>query len=222
MSDKNMSELLAWYANGTLEARERAEVEAWLEENPEARIEMAEYRFLNETVAEESADEPQFNLEAGFDKLMSRIEAEEQAANETLEQGQPEGMLNRLSHWLRETLQWNMTPSFAKVAVVSQFAVVMALGAVLLVPGEKQEGYEVLSGSPPLAVTAGVQADIGLSPTLNLAQFQQLLRDHEAMIVAGPSGIGVYRIQLPEAQAEQRLASLKNHSDVIYLQRIAP
>lgn len=221
MNKRKLEELLPWYANGTLDEAERLEVEAWLENNPDAQLQLAEYEFLNETVSEVTAEEPVMRQDL-FDDLLTRIEAEEQqAANESRAAAAPT-LSERLQHWFSDTFQWGMTPAFARVAVVSQFALVMALGAVLLMPST-DEGYEVLSGSDPTAVVQGVLADIGVNPATPVGQFQQLLRNHQAMIVSGPSGIGVYRIMLPEgAQADELLTSLKARAEVVYLQRVSP
>ena len=195
-------------------------MEAWLEDNPEAQLQLAEYEFLNETVSEVSEQEAVMR-ENLFDDLLERIETEEQAANE-LQRDQAPSMMERLQTWFNETFQWGMTPQFAKVAVVSQFAVVMALGAVLLLP-TAEEGYEVLSGQDPVLVDAGVQLDIGVKPELAMGQFQALLKDHQAMIVSGPNTLGVYRIRLPEgSDVDQVLAALKAREGVIYLQRVEP
>lgn len=220
MSERKMDELLAWYANGSLDDAERREVEAWLDNNPEAQLQLAEYEFMQQSVSEVGAEEPVFNAEAGFDKLLTRIEVEE-AANETVEPQAPTSLFERLQHWCAETLNWNMTPAFARVAMVSQFGLVVALSAVLLLPGDVDDGYQVLSGSSPATAITGSQATIGLNPETNLAELQALLRGQSAIIVDGPSAIGTYRIQLPQDdQLEARLAALQAHPAVLYLQRV--
>ncbi|MCW8884784.1 MAG: hypothetical protein OQK12_05945 [Motiliproteus sp.] len=221
MSDRNLEELLPWYANGTLEESERKQVEAWLEDNPEAQLQLAEIEFLNETVSEVGEQEAVMREDL-FDDLLERIETEEtQAANE-LQRDQAPSMMERLQNWFNETFQWGMTPQFAKVAVVSQFAVVMALGAVLIMP-TADEGYEVLSGGDPVVVDAGIQLDIGVKPDLTIGQFQALLKAQQAMIVSGPNSLGIYRISLPQgSDVDQALATLKAGEGVIYLQRVEP
>ncbi|MEH6650889.1 MAG: hypothetical protein V7707_12750 [Motiliproteus sp.] len=222
MSEYKMDERLAWYANGSLDDAERREVEVWLENNPEAQQQLAEYEFMQQSVGEVGAEEPVFNAQAGFDKLMARIEIEE-VANETVERQAPASLLERLQNWCAETLKWDLTPAFARVAMVSQLGLVVALSAVMLLPGETDEGYQVLSGSTPTAVTAGTQATIGLNPEISLAELQALLRAQSAVIVDGPSAIGTYRIQLPQDdQLEARLAALQVHPSVLYLQRTEP
>lgn len=157
-----------------------------------------------------------------FDDLLDRIETEEQeAANESVRQNAP-SLMESIQNWFSETFRWDMTPAFAKVAVVSQFAVVMALGAVLLMPGA-EEGYEVLSGGNPQTAMAGTQLDIGVNPELTVGEFQLLLKTHQATIISGPNGVGVYRIRLAEqANVEQIQGALKAESSVIYLQRVSP
>ncbi len=221
MNERKFEELLPWYANGTLKDSERQQVEAWLKENADARLQLAEYEFLSETVSEVTEQESVMRADL-FDDLLERIETEEmQAANESERQAPP-SLMETMQNWFSETFRWDMTPAFAKVAVVSQFAVVMALGAVLIMPSA-EEGYEVLSGTDPVLVEQGVQLDIGVKPTLTVGEFQSLLKRHQAMIVSGPNVIGVYRIRLPQqADIAQLQASLKANEQVVYLQRVSP
>ncbi len=241
MNTQTFEEQLAWYANGTLDEAERAEMEAWLAAHPEARQRLAEIDFLQGTVAEVTADEPQLDP-GGFDLLMAQIDVQEQeqelelelevvetsVAPELTEQpepvwtGQPEkpGLAQQLREWFEETFQWSLTPAFARVAVVAQFALVAVLGTALYLPQE-EAGYEVLSGETGAvtAIEGVVLVDIGLNPTMTLAELQALLQTQRATIVGGPNSLGFYRIQL--ADAEPRPA-LRAHSAVIYLQRVEP
>ncbi len=222
MSERSFEELLPWYANGTLDDAERREVEQWLQDNPDAQLQLAEYEFLQETVSEVTEQEPVLR-ENLFDELIERIDAEEQQQSSRSAVESP-SLMEQLRNWISETLQWNMTPAFARVAVVSQFAVVMALGAVLLVP-TAEEGYEVLSGGDPVtgSAVAGVQADLAVDSQLPMGQFQSLLREHQARVIGGPGGLGVYRIAFDEsADADRLLKSLKGQEGVTYLQRVSP
>jgi len=213
MNEQPMAHKLAWYVNGTLSASERAEMEQWLADNPEAQLQLAEYEFMRDSIAEEGADEPQFDTEAGLARLMARIEREE-AANEATPAAAP----TRWWEALAARLQWGLTPAFARVAMVSQLGVVMVLGALLLLPAPAQDpAYQVLSGAPPPAVD-GLVVTIGLAPDTSLAQLQRLLRAQQAEIVGGPSALGTYRVRLPDdADQARRLAALKGDPAVIYL-----
>ncbi|MCV6590071.1 MAG: hypothetical protein OIF57_13770 [Marinobacterium sp.] len=272
MNAKQMEQRLAWYANGTLPEAERAEVDAWLVEHPEARLQLAEYSFLQHTVSEVTADEPQLAT-TGFDELLAQVDQFEaaQSAQQTTahavpvetttnvadgmfgqrlsENGLPEnglsennlpengiserelsgetvkestaaqsgltGFLNRITNWVA----WQTTPGFARVAVVAQFALVAVLGTALFLP-QQEQSYDVLSGpGASTTATAALQLDIGLNPALTMEAFQALLHKHQAEVVSGPNSLGIYRIQL---QDETRIASLRAHSAVLYLQRVQP
>lgn len=63
--------LLPWYVNGTLTDAERAAVEAWLAENPEARQEL---EFLRKIAAREQAEQPQPPGELGFKRLQRQVQ----------------------------------------------------------------------------------------------------------------------------------------------------
>lgn len=233
MNTETFEEQLAWYANGTLGDAERAEMDAWLAEHPEARQHLAEVEFMQGTVAEVAADEPQLDPN-GFDQLMAQIDAEElevvetSVAPESAEEiepvwtGQPEkpGFVQQLREWFEQTFQWSLTPAFARVAVVAQFALVAVLGTALYLPQE-EAGYEVLSGETgaATAIEGAVLVDLGFNQSMTLAQLQVLLRNHQASIVSGPNTLGIYRIRLANAEP---LTALRADSGVIYLQRVEP
>ena len=245
---QNRDELLAWYVNGTLDEAERAEVERWLDSDPEARLALAEYEFMAASVAEQGDEEPSFAVDAGLDRLMAQIDSEQaqsqnhadtaKTASTSNTADSESGPFARLANWLNQTLQWQLTPNFAKVAVVSQFALVMALGAAVLLldnpNGGMEPGYEVLSGqnggtSNIITDTTAIgapQADIGLNPQTTLAQLQQLLKRHQARIIDGPNSIGVYRIAFTDTPAApalaQRLDALKAEAAVSYLEQVVP
>ena len=222
MSDKSKEQLLAWYANGTLDEQQRVEVEAWLATDPEARLQLAEFEFIQQSVAEVGEEEPGLDTEAGLSALMGRIDAEEAANQSTADANQAgsTGLLQRLAQWL----QWNLTPPVARLAMVSQFAVVLALGALLWLPGaEEQPDYQTLSGSTQTALTEAVLLDIGVEPQTTLAEFQALLQAQQASIIQGPNSIGIYRIQLPpDADTQAGMSALKATPGVIYLERVVP
>lgn len=239
MNTETFEEQLAWYANGTLGDAERAEMDAWLAEHPEARQHLAEVEFMQGAVAEVAADEPQLDPN-GFDQLMAQIDAQEQEQAQDLDvvetsvisdaadelepvwTGQPEkpGVAQQLREWFEQTFQWSLTPAFARVAVVAQFALVAVLGTALYLPQE-EAGYEVLSGETGAvtAIEGAVLVDLGFNQAMTLAQLQVLLRTHQASIVSGPNTLGIYRIRLADAEP---LTALRAHSGVIYLQRVEP
>ncbi len=233
MSDQDIEQLLAWYANGTLSAEEQAEVEQYLEQHPEARLQLAEYQFMAETLAEVAEDEPQLQP-GGFDDLMAQIdqlEPEGQHSAETMPPAataereprrirQP-SLMEKLQQWFNETLQWNLTPAFARVAVVAQFALVAVLGSALFMQDPAGEEYEVLSGDSAVPME-GMQIDIAMQPDTTLADFSQLLQSVQATVISGPNSLGVYRIRLTsDAQLAGRIEQLRQHSGVGYLQPLS-
>ena len=56
--NERFEELLPWYVNGTLGAEDRAFVEAYLEQHPEARSELEWYRSLQQRVQENAPAVP--------------------------------------------------------------------------------------------------------------------------------------------------------------------
>lgn len=238
MTDPDIEQLLAWYANGTLDSEEKRQVEQYLQQHPQARLQLAEYEFMADTVSDVSLQEPQLP-EDNFDSLMAQLdqqEADESSAADrqqraaSPEQGSPRpivrpSLLEQLQQWCRETLQWGMTPAFARVVVVAQFALVAVLGSALFMQDDSAtgpEGYEVLSGGNGVPASGGVQLDIAMKPQATLNEFSQLLQSVQASVISGPNTLGIYRIRLqPQDQPDSRIEQLRQHEGVSYLQPLS-
>ena len=193
MTPEEFEELLPWYATGTLEPDEASAVEAHLAASPHARAELANFRALHEIV-QDTSGEPEFNPGLVNDAL---------AQIDSYERGRAERAEGRgIVVWLRRNFvpAWEATPSLTRAAVAAQFALMLALGGALLLP--EREGFTTVGGG---SGSAQARIAIGFTETTRELELREVVRDLDAKIVAGPSALGLYTLELPqsaEARAE--------------------
>lgn len=97
----------------------------------------------------------------------------------------------RASSWI-EAL-WHPPVSLARAALFANVALVLLLAAVAL-PRPGGPAFTTLSGPPP--ATAGVRVTVIFQPIVTELDMRQALLDVSGSIVAGPSAVGVYVVQL--------------------------
>jgi anti-sigma factor RsiW len=193
MTPEEFEELLPWYATGALEPDEARAVEEHLARSPDARAELAKFRVLHEVV-QDTSGEPEFNPGLVNDAL-ARIDAYER---ERAERAEGRGLVG----WLRSRLlpAWEGTPTLARAALGAQLALMIALGGALLLPdGER---FTTVGGG---ARAEQARIAVGFGGAVSEAELRQLVKDLDGAIVAGPSALGLYTIELPlaaDARAE--------------------
>lgn len=182
---------LPFYVNGTLDAETRAELEALAAEDPELR---AEIEALGAIRAEMQAEEVRAPGEFGVARLMRDID------RETVDAAQ-EGTVVPLRAPSRGWL-WQLAAAVAVVGLIAQ-------GFLLRQPAAP-EGY----------VMAGAGAEgalvVGFVPEASEAQIRALLLAQGLEIVAGPSALGLYRLDVTaDADAGTAAAALRAAGDIV-------
>lgn len=186
MTPEEFEELLPWYATRTLEPDEVRAVEEHLSVSPEARAQLAEFRALHEVV-QETSGEPEFNPGMVNDAL-AQIDSYERQRAERAEGRGIVGWLRRI--WVPT---WEATPSLSRAALAAQFALMVALGGALLVP--EREGFTTVGGD---SGSAHARIAIRFTDTTREAELREVVRSLDAEIVAGPSALGLYTLELPQ------------------------
>ncbi len=172
--DNELYELLPWYLNGSLAPDERAEVEALLSRQPEARARLEELRALAEVVREEEQRLQRENplpLAMGWARLQRDIA--------------PPPTPSRVP--------WR--PALAAAALL-----VITLQSALLLrgPAPQEAAWQPLSGqmnSKPMA--GGYRVQLRLVDSARWQQVRELLQQLNAEVVEGPSAMGVLQVQVP-------------------------
>jgi anti-sigma factor RsiW len=184
----HVSELLPWYANGTLPAVQRIEVDRHLGACERCRAELA---WITRLAADVKASTPQPAGDLGLDRLLQRISPES----------------NVLPLRRRERPRW-LAPALALAASVL-VAQAVVIGVLL---HERQQTLHTLGGPP---VAQGTLLQITFVPEAPEKQIRALLARVEARIVDGPGALGVYTVSVVPERAEAALRELQAAQNVV-------
>jgi len=206
-SDREPSEielLLPWYAAGTLDRRESAEVEAALADNPELarRLEWVRAEFAQEIyINEEAASPPDNDVKALFariDALPARRPAISTIASTSL--------ADRIAEFFAalspRTLAWS--------AMAAGLAIVLQAGVIAGIAFKEKSlgGYETAS-APASTPSEGAYALIRFQPQATAADIASYLAANKLSIVEGPSGGQIYRVRVaPTKLAKPELTDI--------------
>ena len=176
--------LLPWYANGTLDDDERAEVEAHLHDCAQCRADVAWQQRLQAMEPLPMAD-----AEAGADEAWSRLRQAVGATRPAASATPPRAPRVRTPHRY----------AWAFVAAPLAFAGVVA--TVLLV----QDGapYRGLAAAAPSTANALVV----FAPGTTEAQIRALLRAQRAQVVSGPTSTDAWLVQVPRGRVQAAIAA---------------
>lgn len=178
-TDDDLRALLPWYLNGTLAADERARVEALLQRSAEARDELAGLRQLAPAV--KHAEQQHNNAhgapaELGWARLQRSLQQEPTAA--------------RRDWW---------KPSLAAAAAL---VVALQLG-ILMRPAPTDMDWQLQSGGPQQVLSGGYRVQLRFVEHAQWQQVRGLLLEVDAVLVDGPSALGIVQVHVP---ADRRFA----------------
>ena len=180
IDDGALLQLLPWYLNGTLEGEELAVVEALLLRSAEAREELEVLRRLAAAVREQekvhsAGQTPPFEL--GWARLQRSLQQEQPA-------------LPKRDWW---------RPGLAVAA-----ALVLALQVGILTrPAQTDSDWRMLSGGQEQVLSGGYRVQLRFVEHAQWQQIRALLLELDAVLVDGPSALGVVQVHVP---ADQRFA----------------
>ncbi|BBK38308.1 hypothetical protein STAQ_33860 [Allostella sp. ATCC 35155] len=194
--------LLPWYANGTLDAEERQQVERALAQSAELREELALLRQVSQAVVASTDTLPEPDPD-GFARLMARIDAEPQRA--PVAAPAAPGLVARMAGWLQAA--WKPALAAAAVVIAVQSAAIVAL------VGDRSEG-EFRTASGPAASQHEARFLVGFADGAALADIRALLARADAVIVKGPTADG-YFIVAAEGDAAQAESALQSARELV-------
>jgi len=183
--------LLPWYANGTLDPDETAEVEAHLADCAECRDELAAERAMALQIASLPVD-----AESGWETLRARLE-QRPAPPLRLVRG---GFLAR-----PVPIGW---------AVAAQAAVLLLVVGItrLPAPAAQPGPYQALSNP---AAARSANAIVIFRPETSEAELRTLLRDNGARVIDGPTESNSWMLHVPAEQRTAALAGLRATGKVL-------
>jgi anti-sigma factor RsiW len=175
---QELSELLPFYLNGTLDGEERARVEAGLADDAALRADLEFLKVVQaETLARDAGTSPG---EFGLARLVRDID---------IERGQTAPQ--------RSARLW-------KLATAACFALLLASSALLVT---KPDTMLRLAGGGAVAVHEGPVFTVAFVEAATEAQIRDLLLSLDLEIIGGPSALGLYTVVGPEDANAPRIAA---------------
>ncbi len=213
-------ELLPWYANGTLEREEAAEVEAHLATCPACQVELTRCHEIATAVHAERQEAWSPSPEH-FHRLLAQVDAAE--AHEASNNRWWARLRARLAEYWMGLQE---TPRPVRWALAFQSALVLVLATALI--------WQTAPSFPPLYQTLSseeksVPADrahvrVIFAEDITEKELRALLTSLGATITQGPSKVGVYTVALAPAPEDLKpvLARLRVHPKVRLAEPVSP
>ncbi|MET0658635.1 MAG: zf-HC2 domain-containing protein [Steroidobacteraceae bacterium] len=192
---------IPWLVNGRLSEAEQQRVLAHAEECTECREELRRQREVHAQLRDGQSDMEM--PEASWNKLLARIDAQPQHSSDPSDPATGTTKPPR-QRWLT-------------AAVWAQGAAIAGLLAALLAP---QRSAEYVTLSTPDSRPQG-SIRVVFAPSASLDQVNELLREVEAQIVAGPSEAGVYTVAVTHREPAAAIAALRQHAEVLFAEPAA-
>jgi anti-sigma factor RsiW len=193
--------LLPWYAAGTLDRSEAAQVEAALAADPKLaeRLDWVRAEFAQEIyINEEAASPPDNDVKA----LIAKIDA--LPAQRRVAMATTPSFADRLAELLGALSPRTIAWSAAAAALV----ILLQAGVIAGITFKEKSagGYETASVAPE-ATSDGAFVLIRFQPQASAADIASFLATNKLSIVEGPTGGGVYRVRVAASKlAKSELA----------------
>ncbi|MEO8062435.1 MAG: hypothetical protein ABI821_06785 [Pseudomonadota bacterium] len=186
-------ELLPWYVNGTLSARERAAVEGELAASGIARDELRLWREVAREVANEYVTVPQAS-DLGWRRLSRQLNVAPRAAR-----------------------TWRIAAGVL-VAVLGAQTVFLVQREQAY-----RDQIHQLGSAPAGVRDDEWRVQVRFRATATAADINRVLSDAQARLVDGPSALGVYEVAMPRARfADAQSAAVWLGEQAIVEQSVAP
>jgi hypothetical protein len=186
--NERFEELLPWYANGTLGPEDRAFVETYLEQHPEARSELEWYRSLQQRVQENA---PAVPATIGLARAMRLIQGDRPTVSE------------RISAFFGN---FGLRPSYAMAAL----AIVAVQGGVILnLLGDVQNNADEIRSLRAVRVEEGPMLKISFAPDAKESDIRMLMVQVGGELAGGPGQLGDYYLRVPAGSEAAALAKVQ-------------
>lgn len=192
---RRFQELLPWHVNGTLESTERAWVDTYLREHPDAQSELRWTEGLQTKVREAaSAAAEEVSPELGLDRLMIRISAEAAATPRKAAAQAPAGIAERIRDFFA-ALQLKPAMAVGAAVIVAQAAVIGTLMNTQMAAEDPE--YSTIRSLAPGQIVSGPVLQVSFSADAAERDLRALLVQAGGTLVGGPGQLGNYLIAVP-------------------------
>jgi hypothetical protein len=185
---ERFEELLPWYANGSLGAEDRAWVDAYIEQHPEARGELEWYRSLQARVQE---NVPAVPTTIGLARTMRLI------------QGDRPSLAERVSAFFGNL---GLRPSYALGALA-----VMAVqgGLIVTLLGNARDSADEIRALHSVRVEEGPMLKVSFAPDAKEADIRMLMVQIHGELAGGPGQLGDYYLRVPAGSEAAALTQVQ-------------
>ncbi len=191
--DEKFNELLPWYANGTLNAEDRAWVERYLKEHPAARAELDWYRSLSTKIHESV---PQVPATVGLAKTMLLI------------RGDRPTLAERISAFFGD---FALRPAMA----LGMFALIAAQsGLIFNMMQQADEDEMQIRALKAVRVDEGPLLKVNFAPEAKEADIRFALVSVQGELAGGPGQLGDYYIRVPAGKEKEFANRLRGSATV--------
>jgi|SRR6185369_835321 len=185
---ERFEELLPWYVNGSLGAEDRAFVDAYLKEHPEARSELDWYQSLQKRVQENA---PAVPATIGLARTIRLIQGDRPTLSERIN-----AFFGNLG----------LRPSYAMAAL----AVVAVQGGVILnLLGDVRENADEIRALNAVRVKEGPMLKVSFTPDAKESDIRMLLVQVQGELAGGPGQLGDYYLRVPAGSEAAALARVQ-------------
>jgi hypothetical protein len=189
-------ELLPWFANQRLTEAQTQRIERHLQQCEACRVELQEQHRLRDAIRAE--DPLVIAPQTGFNKLMQRIDSEEDA-----QEFQPE--IEPQSTTVRRSPRM---PRWLAIAASVQVVTVAALlGSLWWQQHDIQTAPRFTTLTSPGAPANGPVLRVVFDEQTKLVDVSELLKTIDAHVIAGPTDAGVFTLALDSGKSQEALNS---------------
>ncbi len=216
---EEISLLLPWYLNGTLDTEEKALVTEHIHECEECSSEIIGLEVIREAVMEtnELVDkEISAEFENMEESIMQRIEETDTDVSYARDE-ETETIWSSIKNLMPAISLPTAIPAGAMAILLVQFGLIALLaGKLYFGTPEETNDYKVLSGDTELVQTAGPKLLVVFQEDASIEAIGEVLEEIRGKIVDGPKAGGLYVIELePDEQAADTIQELSANTEII-------
>ena len=196
---RQVTELVPWYVNGTLEGRDRAAVTAHLPGCPACREEVARCQTLAAAV-QSAVDAAGAPGPGRLERVLASIELlEATGARRTAWRGRWRAGVE----WLGDLFQ--RTPGPVRWGLAAQAALLVLVVGLTAWPGVRspRTPYRTLADDGERRVGQEALIHVVFTEDITERELRTLLRRVEGRIVDGPSAVGLYTVDVPASTPDR-------------------
>jgi len=205
--NRQLSELMPWYANGTLKAEDREWVDRCVAADGDARAELEWYRALQSTIAQSVSGVPP---DLGLARTLQRIRADRPALRE------------RIRGWLGAAALGSVAALARPIAAIAAVGLIAVQGGVIYsLVRHGQDDAQQVRALRALPTDERPLLRVNFAPDAKEADIRLLLSAVEGSLVGGPGQLGDYYVRVPAGAENAALNRLKHDRIVAAVQIVA-